>query len=663
MSIPQQGLLFQPLKLRGLTVRNRTVLTAHAKHLDHGIGPGPREIAYLERRARGGVGMIVTESSAVHPTSFPHEEMPSPFDRDSIPRFAELADAVHRHGATIFGQLYHCGASAMNGYFADRALWAPSEFRGLGSQEIAHAMTQDEIAEVVEGFAQSAVNFVEAGLDGVEVQACHGYLIQQFLSPVTNVRMDGYGGSPEGRARFLYEVVDAVRERLGEGVPVGIRVSAEERIPGGLGVADWMPVLHRLVDSGRIDYISVSNGTHESLDGVISNFTFDFGEMARYSAAFKAEFDVPIVAVGRLHTPEIAEAFLADGKADMIGMTRALIAEPDLPILIQSGRADEARPCVAVNHCFKRAQQGAKLRCAVNPDTGNEATPEPPAVGGRRRVAVVGSGPAGLEAAATAGERGHDVVLFEASPVLGGGLTEAAAFASKIGFGRLVSYYVRRLAAASVDVRLDTGIRSWEDLGDVDEVIIAIGARRTLSTWPDRDPRAGEPSTDPRVLHDSADHLAQLSGDGIIVVESEAADHLAITVAGELAERGVPFTAVTVNDRFGFGSDAPTLQRINGLLRTAGVPVHTASHLSFDGDGGGRIVNAHLKSEVPIPADARIVLSGPRRSDRAVDNWGIPDSIPVIVVGDALSPRGIAEAVREGRAAAVRVGANAAVAA
>jgi dimethylglycine catabolism A len=650
--------LFSPLRLRGVVLRNRTVMTAHRKGLDMPLSPGPREIAYLAARAKGGIGLLITEASPVHPTSFPHGEMNTPYDPTVVPRYRAAADAVHEHGAAIFGQVYHCGGEAVNGLYSDRPLWAPSEMRGLGSEEIAHALTRAEIGELVESFAQAATNFTAAGFDGVEIHAGHGYLIEQFFSPLTNQRTDDYGGSLDNRMRFATEVIAAVRSAVGGDVPVGLRVSADERLPGGLTTADMAQICAALTATGSLDYLSVSNGTHESYAGLVAPAALGLGDMAEYAAAIKPHVRVPVLAVGRLHTGESAEAILAAGGADLVGMLRAVIADPEAPNKLAAGADDDVRPCIAVNHCLKRVHLSAEIRCAVNPRAGRETDPAPQVY--PTRVAVVGAGPGGLEAACTAAEMGHEVVLYERQGDIGGAFAIAGAFPNKIGSGRLLDYYRRRLDHLPVDVRLNVEIEGLADLGNAAEVIVATGATSLRSPWPDRHSRYRQRCQDPRIFTGSWRELLDrpLRGQHVLIIESEMADYVAATLCGFAAQGGARLTVVTSYPSVGVGLDRPSAHVLAEVLSSARAEVQTNSLLDAT-DGELVLTNRSLKRDFPITDVDLILATGPRRSERPVKfTEDGPQTGPRLhLVGDCAAPRGIAQAIQEANRAALTIGA------
>jgi 2,4-dienoyl-CoA reductase-like NADH-dependent reductase (Old Yellow Enzyme family) len=651
--------LFSPLRLRGVELRNRTVMTAHRKGLDMPLSPGPREVAYLAARARGGIGLLITEASPVHPTSFPHGEMNTPYDPTVIPRYRAAAEAVHEHGAAIFGQVYHCGAEAVNGMYSDLPLWAPSEMRGLGSEELAHAMTRAEIHELVDAFARAATNFTTAGFDGVEIHAGHGYLIEQFFSPLTNQRTDEYGGSLANRVRFAHEVVEAVRGAVGKDVPVGLRVSADERLEGGLTVPDMVEICADVTAAGRLDYLSVSNGTHESYAGLVSTAASGMGALADYAAAVKPHVEIPVLAVGRLHTGEAAEAVLAAGKADLVGMLRAVIADPEAPNKFAAGEDADVRPCIAVNHCLKRVHLSAEIRCAVNPWTGRENEPLPEVE--PTRVSVVGAGPGGLEAACAAAELGHQVTLYEREQELGGAFAIAGTFPNKIGSARLLDFYLRRLDHFGVDVRLGVTIEGIADLEDPGEVIVATGAESLRSPWHDRHPRYREACDDPRIFRDSWRGLQsmELAGKHVIVVESEMADYVAATLCGYLATTGARISVVTSYPTLGSGLDRPSAHTLSAAMAGAAATVFTNSWLDVR-DSGLVVCSRSLNREFPMDEVDLILATGPRRScvPTKLADGSAAELVRVQTVGDCVAPRGIAQAIQEASRAVLRVGAH-----
>ncbi|SRR6266545_406756 len=652
--------VLEPLTLSPqLTLRNRIVMTAHTDILGRDHAPSDRQIAYLARRAEGGVGVIVTGAAAVHPTSGAFEQMPNPNPNDPVllERFERLTEAIHVHGAAVIGQLYHCGGQSATDYFTDRPLWAPSEGRGMLSQLIAHAMTKREIAEVVAAFATGAANFQHTGFDGVEIHGSHGYLIQQFISPLTNRRADEYGGSLENRLRFAIEVLQAVRQATGPSFIVGYRHCAVERMPGGLELDETIEVARRLDSTGLISYFSVSNGTHESYEELIPSVFIPQGKPAAYAGRIKPHVSVPVIAVGRVTHPSLAEELLSRGDADLVGMLRALIADPDLPKRIESGDLRLMRPCLGLNVCADRIHVNAPLRCGVNPRAAQEDVPEPDVVGRGRRVAIVGGGPAGLEAAATAAERGAEVTLLEADDRLGGMFASASRFPVKAEYARLLSYYNERLLDEDASVLLNTPVERLEPLLDeYDAVIVATGSRWEPTPWHDRaadqEQRYGGP-----LFRGGWDELVDrdFAGERVVLVQRELGDHLALTIAHHLLSVGAELHIVSSFGSATAGLDASFEHFANKLLAEHKTRVYTpASILPTEGDTV-RLHHWHLREQIEIVNVAAVISSGRRRANLPADAVALFDAgRPLWMAGDCVSPRGVAQAIREGHRAAVQ---------
>jgi 2,4-dienoyl-CoA reductase-like NADH-dependent reductase (Old Yellow Enzyme family) len=649
--------LFSPLKIGPVELKNRIVMTAHVKFLNVTNAPGPSEIAYIEARAKGGAGLIVPEATAVHHTTgiALHQSRITP---ENLDNFKALATAVHRHGSRIIGQIYHSGAQHSNSFVTDHVLWSSSELRGFGATELAHEMTVEEIGEVIEAFATAAALYEQAGYDGVEIHSGHGYLPQQFLSPLTNFRRDAYGGDETGRALFLMQVIEAVRKRVSAAFAVGVRITADELVPGGLTVDLMLPVAQRIQATGHVDYLSVSNGHHESYQVFIAGSYVPMGEGAKFARAMKPHLTMPVLGIGRVHTPELAEQLLAEGGADLVGMTRALVAEPNLPLLAAAGKAKEMRPCIGVNYCFKRVSSGNSIRCAVNPEAGREAAighASNRPVKTEKKITVVGGGPAGLQAAITAAEYGASVTIFERNDKLGGQLAVSSRFDGHGPDRALLDYFHRKLADYDVKV-VHKDIRRPDELAGFDVGILATGSRLAPSAWPDRAiALRGKAWDGPALFDGEFDELIDrdLTRSMTVLVEQSPRDTIAVAIANHLVKSKSPFVIVTSNLGFAADIDIPTREYINDRLTESAIPVYAPARLA-QSDRTSVIVEHHfLRSKIRIENVGLIVATGVRTSFRPFEATA-QAAIPLHVIGDSLAPRGIGDAVREGYDAALK---------
>ncbi|MET0886024.1 MAG: hypothetical protein ABWX92_06195, partial [Mycetocola sp.] len=410
--------LFSPLKFRSFTVRNRIVNTVHSTSL-----PPDRNLEYLRARARGGVGLMgisagrgvleyvpgVHSSSRasawdVTPMSPLSDEGIAFYDAEVIPNLAASADVIHAEGAHCFGQVVHAGAALP--WTVLRPLVGPSGLRDPEHGISAVPLSRDHIAELVHVFAHGIRRIHEAGLDGAELHGAHGYLLNAFLSPYSNRRDDEYGGDAMGRARFATEIVAAARAMVGDDFDIGIRVGIDaDGVKRGLTTSDLVEVCKALAP--HVDYISVSGGNHTGLgvgreQAYVEPYMVEQGFNAPFAAAVKAAVDVPVFVTGRFVDPSVAESILRDGVADMVGMVRALIADPDLPAKARSGRSLDVRPCLALSECHHVGSHRTPVTCAMNAAAGREREMEIHPADEPKSVAVIGAGPAGLEAARVA---------------------------------------------------------------------------------------------------------------------------------------------------------------------------------------------------------------------------------------------------------------------
>ena len=492
--------LFSPLQIGPVTARNRIMQTAHVKLFTVDGIDSQRNVAYQVERAKGGAGLLITGNRLIHPTSttgmprFMYQYLKGALEIDR-----KMTSGVHEHGALIFAQLNHFGLNASSDSADDlRVLWGPSAVKSPAYGETPKAMEHEDIAEVVEWWARSAELARDGGFDGTEVHIGHSYLLQQFLSPVYNKRDDEYGGSLENRLRFTREVIDAVRRRTGDDWAIGIRLTLTEFMgEGALDIEDAKETLRLLESWCKLDYVNVTAAGYHNIFKAIEPSDVADGFLVDLSAQVKATTDLPVFTIGGIKDPALAEEILASGRADMVAMTRAQIADPEFANKAREGREGEITNCIRGNQgCIGRVYKGLSINCTVNPAAGREArfgtgtlVPADPA----RRWLVVGGGPAGMRAAVTLKRRGHEVTLVEERDELGGQINLILKTPARETFGHARYDLERQLGALGVDVRLATrGTPELVASIGADAVLLATGAVPSTSGFSPAAPLVNE---------------------------------------------------------------------------------------------------------------------------------------------------------------------------
>lgn len=488
--------IFQPIQIGSQTIRNRVVSTAHAEvYATDGGMPTERYIRYYEEKARGGCGLCICGGSSVVSIDSPQAWWSSvnlSTDR-IIPHFQNLAEAVHRHGGKIMIQITHMGRRSRWDGFDWPTLMSPSGIREPVHRSTCKTIEEEEIWRIIGDFAQAARRAKEGGLDGVELSAVHQHLIDQFWSPRVNKREDEWGGSFENRMRFGMEVLKAVRAEVGDAFVVGMRICGDEFHADGLTHEDMKQIAAWYDATGMVDFFGVVGSgcdTHNTLANVIPNMSYPPEPFLHLAAGIKEVVGVPVIHAQNIKDPTQANRILEGGYVDLVGMTRAQIADPHLIARIRMNQVDRIRQCVGANYCIDRQYQGLDVLCIQNAATSREYMGLPhiiePTEGARRRTVVVGGGPGGMEAARVLAERGHAVTLFEAEEALGGQITLAARAPQRDQIAGITRWYQLELARLKVDLRLGTraDVATINDLRP-DLVILATGGQPFLTQYPE----------------------------------------------------------------------------------------------------------------------------------------------------------------------------------
>ncbi|WP_169580643.1 MULTISPECIES: NAD(P)-binding protein [Microbacterium] len=645
--------LAAPLRIGATTVPNRIMQTAHSKQYSDRV-ESERETAYYVRRAEGGCGLFIAGNHFVHPSGS-IRGFQDAFRPESVAASRRMTDAIRDAGARVFVQLNHHGAQAQ----PDRpdgpgTVYAPSRILSPSTAHATRAMDRDDIAALVDGWAVSAANAREGGFDGVEIHMAHGYLLHQFLSPLYNARTDEYGGDLDGRTRFPREVLRAVRRRVGDDYTVGIRIVANEFHPDGLDGPAMREVIARLREEVRIDFLDLAAGGYHNVHYVFPSSPMPYAWLRDDVAAVKAANpEVPVFGVGAARSVEEAEEVVASGLADMVALTRAQIADPDLGRKLlgeASAQGRGIRHCIRLNQgCLGRGSRGLPMSCTVNPLAGRERERgERPRAASPQRWVVVGGGPAGMRAAVELATDGHEVTLLERTSGLGGQLRLARRVPGRESIGLLVDDLVRDLDAAGVHVRL--GVAADAELlhaVGADGIVVATGAVAPATTSLALGgayrvaPEAG-------VTVDAFAALADPSrlGNRIAVVDADGTAYAAgvvLTLLGAVSELELVTPFETAFPHVGAGYDRPLLlERLaahGGFRRRPSQLVEAA--------GRGFIVASDtLTGESMRFEDLDAIVAAEPRS--AVGLPGLDGAAPrVVTIGDAYAPRTIDAAIFE----------------
>ncbi|MGZ4170859.1 MAG: oxidoreductase [Solirubrobacteraceae bacterium] len=650
MSAGAYPALMAPITLGPLQVRNRVVSTSHQTSLVHHHLPTEDLVAYHEARARGGAGAIFIEATATDPTGLLTAHTIGGFLPEVVPAYRRLADAVHAHGTRLLVQFNHGGREQISS--SPRApTAAPSAIPSLRFKTEPRALTLREIEALIEGYALSTHHAAEGGLDGVELSISHGYLPAQFLSRQSNRRGDDFNGSVAGRLRFSREVLTAMRDAVGtRPMAVGARLSADELTPGGMTISDCIEAVRALHDDGLLDFVSLVLG-HSAFPAASTWIAppppVPAAAIASPAAAIRAALppELPVLATTRVADLTAADALVRDGIADLVGMTRALIADPELITKTVAGRTGEVIECIGCNQaCIGHYHAGVPIGCAVNARTGRERTigVATPAggrarTGRRRRVLVIGAGPAGAAAAIEAAHAGDDVTLAERDADIGGQLRLAGLAPAH---AELWERYRRsteaRLHAAGVTLALETEADA-ELASGYDTVVLASGARPYLPILP---------ATDLPIVPAWDAIRAPDAVAGPVLVADWGGGWDGIDAAERLAGAGREVTLACAGLVVGETLHQYQRNLYLGRLDELGVAILHHHELALDGQ---TLELRHVFSGArrPLPAVATVVLAQGRVP--ADELWPALESHPAAVrVGDVLGPRTLEEAVLEG---------------
>ena len=646
--------LFSPITVGTRRLRNRIVHTATVTGLGRDRAVTDRLVAYHAARAEGGAAMIVTELLNVHPTSSGAPILVSAHDEGNLGGLARWAEAVEGAGCRLVGQLGHIGR---------QQLWGlDSVPRSASSQpdalywNTARPLAEDEIPGIVAGYAETAERLKRAGFSGVELHGAHGYLIAQFLSPACNDRADAYGGSLEGRTRFMREAAAAVRAACGADFIVGIKLPADERVPGGIDPDEAERIAGAAAALQTFDYLCFSQGAFgPEFDTHLPDMHYPprpFLPLHRRLRA--AAGGLPTIGLGRIESADAAEAALAGGACDMVGFSRLLISDADWPRKTEAGQAGDIRACTFCNYCWGEIHGGKPIRCFQNPMLGHagEAGWRPPPAEARKRVAVVGAGLAGLEAAWVAAARGHAVTVFSGSTEPGGAARLEACLPGRAEVARTAHFQHGKAVEAGAAFRFDEAATAETVMAcEPDAVILATGSRMRRPPALDEGAEAVDLRSAVAALAAQGGEPTPAPGTAVLLdMDQTPALYGAVELLARRFARVVLLTPAAENARF-----VNLMSRMGVERRLALLGIDVRRLTEPVARAGERVTCRHVitDAETAIEEVALLTYATPRIARSGLAGALAAAGVPVTLVGDCLLPRDAASAIHDGHRAAL----------
>ncbi len=637
--------LFSPFRIGSMEIKSRIVLPAMETHLCDAEGFVTDEvISYYRARVQGGAGYVTVENTCVDPVGRINDGMLCIHDDKYIDGLKKLSDEIHKIGGKIVIQLSHAGKEALKFHTKVDPV-APSAVPSPLTRTMPRELSIEEIPGIVKRFVDGAERVVRAGADGMEIHMAHGYLVNQFFSPETNLRQDDYGGDTEKRSRFAREIVEAIRARpnIPDDFPLICRISADEYTEKGLKLEE-NKVIAKMLERAGASALHVTACNSSSAVYNIPCYYLDEGCFIHLAAGIKSVVNVPIITVGRILSPEMAERALEEGKTDLVSMGRALIADPQLPGKVREGRLDDVRPCISCNRCIESIIE-QKLVCTTNPFIGREWEIERMPRPRPKRVLVVGGGPGGLCAAATAGERGHKVWLWEKDSKLGGRYRYATMAPRKENMGKFLDYLIRQAERFTEEIQTDkeATVEAIKELSP-DAVIMACGAK---DEFPDIPGTTGNNLLDVKKAFSNPDAL----GENVAIVGGGPEG---CELGDFLLSRGKKVTLIEMRRMLGIGLVAHPRFHVTERLKKGGADILMSSKVVEVGPGF-LVINRRREGDKRLEGFDSIVMASLHKpnNDLADALNGIVNEL--YVVGDAREGRTALEAVAEGAEAALRL--------